>query len=160
MLDAGLPDGVNGSLVYRLFRPLQIHAGGGTNLISMGVRAGAQLYLLPTVVSPSLSVEAGHYFAANANAFANRLGVTSDSDNPLLRDFGYDYANLHLGLDLGRDRYSFYVHAGLSAIRAKLHNFGESVSDDARDGISVEVRQDPTATFIVPSARMGFLFFF
>lgn len=160
MVDAGVPDGFNGSLVFRPFRPLNVHAGVGTNLISYGVRAGASLYLLPTTVSPSLNAEVGRYFPGDANEAVNRLGVTTDSDNPLLREVGYDYANLHLGLDFGRETFSFYIHAGFSAVRGKLRHLDELVAQDADESLTFEVTQDATANLIAPSARIGFLFFF
>ena len=164
MVDAGVPDGFNGSLIYRPLRPIDLHAGIGTNLISMGVRAGASLYLLPTRVSPSLNAEAGHYFAGDANAAAARLGLGSGSDEPLLRDFGYDYANLHLGLDLGRDHFSFYLHAGWSIVRGTLHHLDEAVQDEANGDsdqeLTVEVGEGATVTVVAPSARIGFRFFF
>jgi hypothetical protein len=160
MVDAGVPDGVNGSVVFRPFRPLHVHGGVGTNVISYGVRAGASLYLLPTFISPSLNVDAGHYFAGNANQAANRLGIASDSDSPLLREVGYDYANLHLGLDLGRDRCSFYIHAGWSYVRGKIRNLDEEVAQDADPSLTFAVAEDATVTLLVPSARIGFLYFF
>lgn len=160
MVDAGVPDGVTGSLVFRPLRPLHVHAGVGTNLISYGVRAGASLYLLPFAVSPSLSAEVGHYFAGDANDAAYRVGLTDDSDNPLLREVGYDYANLHLGLDFGRERLSFYIHAGMSAVRGKLKHLDEVIAEDADETLTFEVRGDPTVRLVTPSARIGFLFFF
>ena len=160
MVDMGVPDGLNGSIVVRPIRPLNLHLGMGTNLISYGVRAGATLYVLPTSITPSLNAEAGRYFPGDANAAANRLGLSSDSDNPLLREVGYDYGNLHLGLDIGRERFSFYIHAGLSTVRGKLRHLDEMVSEDADEDLTIEVRQDATATLVGPSGRIGFLFFF
>lgn len=160
MVDAGVPDGLTASLVYRPIRPLNVHAGLGTNLIGLGVRLGATYYILPTTVAPSVSVELGHYFAGDANATFNRLGITSDSDSPLLREVGYDYANLHLGVEVGRERMSFYFHAGFSALRTTLHNLDEVVAEDANEDLTFRVGEDPTASVVGPSARIGFLFFF
>lgn len=161
MVDAGVPDGVNGSLLFRPVRWFQMSAGGGTNLISLGIRAGASVYLLPTRVSPTLSAEAGHYFPADANKALVRLGVTDESQDPLLREVGYDYANLHLGLDFGRERFSFYVHAGMSVMRGEVRNLAEAIADETGDsGITVEVVQNPVVTLVVPSARIGAVFYF
>ena len=160
MVDAGVPDGLTGSVVYRPLRLVNVHAGLGTNLIGVGLRAGATLYVLPTAVAPTLNVEAGHYFAGDANATANRLGLTDDSDSPLLREFGYDYANLHVGVDVGRDRMSFYFHAGFSFLRGTLHNLDEVVAEDANEDLTVRIGEDATISIVTPSARIGFLFFF
>lgn len=160
MFDAGVPDGLTGSVVYRPHHLVNVHGGLGTNLISVGVRAGASLYVLPTTVAPTVNVEVGHYFAGDANATANRLGITEDSDSPILREVGYQYANFHLGVDVGRDRMSFYFHAGFSALRAKLHNLDELVAEDANEDLTVRIGEGATASIVAPSARIGFLFFF
>ncbi len=160
MLDAGVPDGVTGSLVFRPLSLLHVHAGVGTNLISYGVRGGASLYLLPFAISPSINAEVGRYFAGNANDAAYRVGLTDESDMPLLREVGYDYANLHVGLDFGRERMSFYIHAGMSAVHGKVKHLDELIAEDADEGLSFEVNGDPTVRIVTPSARIGFLFFF
>ncbi|HTE53421.1 MAG TPA: hypothetical protein VK698_21350 [Kofleriaceae bacterium] len=160
MVDAGVPDGFTGSLVFRPLRPLHVHAGVGTNLISYGVRAGASLYMLPFAISPTLNAEVGHYFPGDANQAANRVGISSDSNSPLLREVGYDYANLHLGADFGRDRVSLYLHAGITVMRGTLHHLDEVVAEGADDGLTFAVNEDATARIIAPSARVGFLFFF
>jgi hypothetical protein len=153
MFDAGVPDGLTGSVVYRPLRPVNVHAGLGTNLISLGVRAGASVYLMPTAIAPSLSGEIGHYFAGDATAIVG-------SDSPILREVGYDYANLHAGLEVGRERMSFYVHAGFSALRGKLNNIDEVVEEEASDTLTIRVGDDATASLVAPSARIGFLYFF
>lgn len=159
MIDAGAPDGAHGSLLYRPARWLNLHAGVGSNLISIGVRGGATVYLLPTRVTPSLNVDVGRYQAGDANAAMRRLGVGGDSNDPLLREVGYDYGDLHLGLDFGRERVSFYIHGGLTAMRGRIRNAGDAL-DPGEDGPTIEVRQDPIATIVAPSARLGFLFYF
>lgn len=160
MVDAGVPDGLTGSLVFRPLSMLHVHGGVGTNLISYGVRGGASLYLLPFAISPSLNAEVGRYFAGNANDAAYRVGLTDEGDMPLLREVGYDYANLHLGLDIGRERLSFYIHAGMSAVRGKVKNLGELIAEDADEDLTFEVNGDPTVRLVTPSARLGLLFFF
>src|SRR5437868_1167806 len=57
MVDAGVPDGANASLVFRPLSWLRAHGGGGTNMIGMGVRVGATL--LPFGSGPSATFEAG-----------------------------------------------------------------------------------------------------
>jgi hypothetical protein len=160
MVDAGVPDGFNGSVVWSPVDPLHVHAGLGTNLISMGLRAGATVFILPTTISPTASIELGHYFPGDANAAAERFGLGDDDDNPLLREIGYDYANFHLGVNVGRERFSFYLHAGFSALRGTLRNLDDAVEEDADPEITVQIGESPTASVILPSARLGLLFFF
>lgn len=163
MLDAGVPDGVTGSMVYRPISALQLHAGGGYNLIAPGIRAGVGFRPLPFAVAPSLNIELGRYFEGDANAAARRVGAASseDPDNPLLREVGYDYANFHLGLDIGRRRASFYLHAGVSAVRGRVRNLEEAAANDQMDpsGPTVEIRDDPRITVWAPSARLGLIIY-
>src|SRR5438477_8211508 len=98
MTDAGLPDGVNGSLVFRPARWVRAHVGGGYNMISSGVRGGVTL--APFGWGPSVSLEGGHYFEGNANGLARKAAGADFKDSAVLERVGYDYANGHLGLEL------------------------------------------------------------
>src|SRR5262249_47189093 len=109
MLDAGVPDGANASLVFRPAAWVRAHGGGGTNLIAPGVRAGVSLMPLPGM---SLNAEGGHYFRGDANGLARMLSGDGTVDVPALRDVGYDYANFHLGLELTFSWLTLYVHGG------------------------------------------------
>jgi len=159
MVDAGLPDGANASLVLRPFSWLRAHGGGGYNMISSGIRAGATL--LPFGSGPSATIEAGHYFDGDANGLARRFaGATFQS--ALLERVGYDYANAHLGLDFGSRNVVFYIHGGMSYIRAQIHNFDSVVASTASDNgangsTEISVKQDPTVKAWVPSAKLGLI---
>ena len=74
-----------------------------------------------TWISPSASVEAGHCFPGDANALVGRLVGDPSLDSALLKSVSYTYVNLHLGLELGSRRVSFYVHGGWSYIDLTLH---------------------------------------
>src|SRR3954471_19015778 len=89
MMDAGLPDGANAALVFRPLSWLRAHGGGGYNMISKGVRAGATL--LPFGSGPSVTLEGGHYFDGDANGLAQRFAGSAFS-SALLDRVGYDYA--------------------------------------------------------------------
>ena len=159
MADAGLPDGANASLVFRPFWWLRAHGGGGYNMISSGVRAGVTL--VPFGAGPSATIEGGHYFDGNANGVAQRFaGATFHS--ALLDRVGYDYANAHLGLELGSRRATFYIHGGMSYIRAQIHNFDSVVASQAaanggNGSTEVSINQDPTVKAWVPSAKLGLI---
>jgi hypothetical protein len=159
MVDAGLPDGANASLVLRPFSWLRAHGGGGTNAIGTGVRVGATL--LPFGAGPSATIEAGHYFDGNANGLAQRFAGSTFS-SPLLERVGYDYANAHLGLDLGKRRVTFYIHAGMSYIRADVHNVESVVSTNAtmnggNGSTEVSIARDPIVRAWFPSAKLGLI---
>jgi hypothetical protein len=159
MLDAGLPDGANASLVVRPCSWARAHAGGGYNLISAGVRGG--LTLVPFGSGLSATVEAGRYFEGDANGLAQRFAGSS-FQSALLERVGYDYANAHLGLDFGSRSFTFYIHAGMSYVRAKVHNLDSAVgstatSDGANGSTEITVPQDPTVRAWFPSAKLGFV---
>lgn len=162
MADAGLPDGANASLVFRPLRWLRVHGGGGYNMVSPGVRFGATV--VPFGMGPSATLEAGHYFDGNANGLAQRFAGQSFS-TPLLQRFGYDYANFHLGLDLGYRRMTFYLHGGMSYIRARVHNLdglvaSQTPSSDGNGSTEISIEQDPTVKIWAPSAKLGLIVYF
>ena len=158
MRDAGLPDGANAALVVRPLRWLRVHGGGGYNMISPGVRAG--LTLLPFGSGPSATLEAGHYFDGNANGLVRRFAGQS-FQNVLLDRVGYDYANAHLGLDFGSRRATFYIHGGMSYLRAKVHTFDSVLESEASStgasGTEVSIKQDPIVRAWFPSVKLGLI---
>ena len=139
MADVGLPDGAGASLVYRPASWVRLHGGGTYNMISSGVRAGASF--IPLGWGPSLTVEGGHYFDGDANGLVRRFA--------------------HLGLELGFRRATFYLHGGMSFIRASVHNIDRAIqSETAGDGSSstqLSVKQDPTIRAFTPSAKLGLI---
>jgi len=160
MADAGLPDGVNGSLVFRPVRWVRAHVGGGYNLISSGMRAGVTL--APFGWGPSLTLEGGHYFDGNANGIARQFAGASFKDNVLLDRVGYDYGNAHLGFEIGYRRVTFYLHGGMSYIRGSVHNVDSFVQSQtsgssSSSGTEVSIKQDPVIKAIVPSAKLGLI---
>jgi hypothetical protein len=159
MVDAGLPDGMNGSLVLRPISWLRTHVGGSYNMISSGVRAGVAL--IPFGAGPSLTLEAGHYFDGNANGLAKKFAGGSFKDKAILERIGYDYANAHLGLDFGSRRVTFYIHGGMSFIRATVHNVDAMIQQEtgsgAGSGTQVSVKQDPVVKAWTPSAKLGLI---
>jgi hypothetical protein len=159
MVDAGLPDGANASLVLRPFSWLRAHGGGGYNMISKGVRIGATL--LPFGSGPSATLEAGHYIDGDANGLAQRFAGSSFA-SPLLERVGYDYANAHLGLDFGSRRVTFYIHGGMSYVRADVHNLDSVVASTAsmnggNGSTEISIAKDPTVRAWFPSAKLGLI---
>jgi hypothetical protein len=159
MADIGLPDGAGASLVYRPAKWLRVTGGGTYNMISSGLRAGASL--LPFGWGPSLTVEGGHYFDGDANGLIRKFAGASYQSNAVLERVGYDYANAHLGLDLGYRRVTFFIHGGMSFIRASVHNIDQAIRSDAGSSSSssttVSVKQDPIIRAFTPSAKLGLI---
>ncbi len=157
MLDAGIPDGANASIVYRPLSFVRLHAGGGTNLVSPGFRTGVSLLLGPF----SGSAEYGHYFDGDANGLWRSLSGHPDAEVPSLRQVGYDYANFRLGLELGPSWMTFYLHAGMSYMTGPVKELGATLTKAASsDGTTVTLASDPTLSVWSVSARAGLIVYF
>jgi hypothetical protein len=157
MADVGLPDGAGASLVVRPKKWVRLTGGGTYNMISSGLRAGASL--LPFGWGPSLTVEGGHYFDGNANTVIAKFAGAGYQSNAVLERVGYDYANAHLGLDLGYRRVTFFIHGGMSFIRASIHNVDQAIQSQSSDSSSTQlsVKQDPVIRAFTPSAKLGLI---
>ena len=154
MADAGLPDGLMAALVVRPIRYLRVHGGGGMNTSSAGVRGG--LSVLPLGSGPSLNLEVGHYFAGEANglvrASVQGLGRFSSYVNSL----AYTFGNAHLGLDFGERHFTFFVHGGLTFVRATLQDVVPPAEVGSASGrTTVAFNQDPIVRVLSPSAKLG-----
>jgi hypothetical protein len=161
MMDVGVPDGMNAALVYRPTSWLRTHAGGSYNMISAGVRGG--LALIPFGAGPSLVLEGGHYFEGNANGLARKFAGDSFKDKAVLDRVGYDYVNGHLGLEMGSRRVTFYIHGGMSYVRATVHNLDSLVEEEATaNGAATastefSITKNPIVKAWTPSAKLGLI---
>jgi hypothetical protein len=151
LADAGVPDGANGAIVYRLFPSLGIHMGGGYNAVSPGIRGGVTFAPFSTFVRPSVSFDVGHYFEGDANPIAQKLMGDPSYSSPLLDHVGYDYMNAHVGLEFGGDNARIYFRGGMSRITGAVHGINEAAGEDA----TVSVTQSPDVEMITVSARIG-----
>ncbi|HVU52289.1 MAG TPA: hypothetical protein VHL80_16460 [Polyangia bacterium] len=167
MADAGIPDGMQGSLVWRPWKALRMSFGGGYNMISKGVRVGATL--LPFGRGPSGTLEIGHYFEGNANTTAAKVfgpGIVSSAFGPSLERVGYDFVNAHLGLDFGYKRATFFIHGGLSYLQGHLYNVDAifnntpSINGQNSSGLQVTVPQGADVKVIGPSGKIGLIVYF
>lgn len=162
LVDAGVPDVVGASIVYRPWKWLRVHGGATFNGIAAGLRAGVTL--LPPFffgILPTATVEAGHYFEGDANKLAS-----SDQPSPWLRRVNYDYVNGHLGLELGsQNRFVFYIHGGLSYVRGTVHDFQGKLNETTASDTSTEsdvkiTAKDPVVTLLAPSGKIGLILYF
>jgi hypothetical protein len=156
MADVGLPDGLIGSLTARPWSWVRLSAGGGTNFISSGWRAG--ITVLPFSAGPSASFEYGRYQDGDANAMARRFGF---GGSPVLERVGYQYMNAHLGLDFGLRRCVFFIHGGVTMLSGQIHNLDAAISapnpNSNNSTTEVVVRQDPSAKAVGPSLKLGLI---
>jgi hypothetical protein len=158
MADVGLPDGIMGSLVVRPIPYLRLYGGAGGNTASPGVRGG--LSVLPLGVGPSLNLEVGHYLEGDANGlvrtFVRGLGRFADYVNRL----DYTFANAHLGLDIGRRDFTFFIHGGFTYLRARLKDVVVPPELASTTGkTSITFHEDPIVKMFTPSVKLGFIFY-
>jgi hypothetical protein len=162
MADAGVPDGANGAMAVRPAPWLRLHLGGGHNTVSAGYRGG--FTLLPLGAGPSFSLDVGHYRDGDANGLVRTVVRTNRWLTPLLQRFGYTYVNTQLGLELGRGAVQFYVHGGVSFLRATIHNAQNALEGrgtaQTTGSTTVRITQDPIVRAWIPSVKLGMVVYF
>jgi len=156
MVDVGVPDGLMASLVARPWTWMRVSAGGGTNSISNGWRAG--ISLLPFGAGPSATLEYGRYQDGDANDLAKKFVGGNFNGSPALERVGYEFMNAHLGLDFGSRNVVFFVHGGVTMLRGQIHNLDAAIAGAGGMGTTeVAVRQDPNFKAVGPSFKVGLL---
>lgn len=157
MTDVGLPDGMTAAFVVRPIRALRAHAGVSHNMISLGGRVGLSWVPLDWWASPTLSMEYGHYTEGNANPLVRMATGDNTFSSAVLDRIGYDYVNAHVGLELGRKWFTFYVHAGMSHIEGTVRNLSSETMTGSEGTTTVTFSSDPDVRLWSVSARLGFV---
>jgi len=164
MADVGVPDGMIASLVVRPWKWVRAYGGGGTNTVAKGWRGG--LSLLPFGAGPSLSAEYGSYAEGNANGLVGRLVQGGWEGSAILDKVGYDYANLHVGLDFGGRYFTFFIHGGISRVWSTVHNMDSATHSNTSNSNSnvtgstqIVVNKDPTIVATGSSLKIGLIIF-
>ena len=158
--DAGVPDGLMGALVVRPVSVLRLHIGAGANSSSPGVRAGVTV--LPFGSGPSLSLEAGHYMAGEANGLVRLAFGGIGRFASYVGRVGYSFVNAHAGLDFGSRDLTFYVHGGMTFMRATLQDVQippEMSTRADRPSTMITFREDPVLRMFTPSVKLGLIFY-
>lgn len=157
-LDAGLPDGASATLLYRPWKYLRFGGGVLYNYVGYGVMGSVSV--LPYFpIAPSLTLEAGHFFDANASARISQFTTVDDNLKPLLQRVGYTFANAHLGLELGHPNwFVLFVRGGLSRVWLSSSD-AQKVVVTGSDGSRVTF-DNPSARLGIPTVKAGFMVFF
>ena len=163
-LDAGAPGGAG---VLLLFRPawwVRLNAGLAYDVIGFGFRGGLTLAPGHFAVTPTLNLDAGHYFSGNANKF-----VTPSDPDPkvlaaeksLLSNATYTFASAQIGLEFGSQRrFAFYLRGGLAYVSATEAGADLTLIANAKaGGNSTYTLGDAKFTAVLPTAGLGFLLF-
>ena len=154
--DVGRPDGLMAALVVRPIPYVRLHAGGGTNTSSGGIRGG--IALLPLGSGPSFNVELGHYFAGEANGLVRASVQGLGKFSSYVNRVAYTFANAHAGMEFGDRPFTFYVHGGLTYLRATLSEL--AAPDQIQNSqTSIAFNEDPIVRLLTPSAKLGFILY-
>lgn len=151
MVDAGVPDGAQLAAVWRPVHWIRFHGGGGYNLAGFGLRGGLSLVPFDAVFSPSLVVEGGHFFGGDFRGFV--ADVVGEAPDGTPESLSYSYGNLHLGLELGSDDFTFYLRGGYSLIEATV------TPAQPTEGDALRFEGDGRVSALVPSAKLGFVLY-
>lgn len=152
MIDAGVPDGGTAALVLRPVTRVRLSGGVSHNGVGPGVRAGATVAALTGWFTPTVSATYGRFFERDANPMARLVLGDPEMSEPALERFGYQYGDAHVGLEMGRERVTFYVHAGMTRVQTTLHEVDEAGTEEEA---SVTFTEDPSVTVTTVSARIG-----
>jgi hypothetical protein len=158
VLDVGAPDGVMAGVAARPCPWFRGDISAGSNGIGLGVRAGLALRL-PSVITPALIAEVGRHFEGNAKALAARFGA--DANAEWASAIGYNFVNLHTGVEFGSERSVFFLHGGFSYVTTELHHANDLLRNSATlpSNTHVRIDDDIKASLWVPSIKLGFLMY-
>ena len=163
-IDAGIPDGVALGFLYRPVNFLRLGVAAAYNGIGFGGRAGISIAPFDFAVTPTLSVEVGHFVGADATPIVapalEQAGIAIPAEAiPLLQEVSYDFGNAHLGLEIGSPRhFTFFLRAGASYIQSTLNNFGQVVQTATGDP-TLEL-EDLKVRLVAPSLKLGLAAYF
>ena len=159
-LDLGLPGAAGATLVYRPQWWVRVDGGLAYDYVGYGARAGLKLAASKGFVTPTLGVDAGHFFTGDASELM-------PSDNPaeqqLLKNAVYDFVTAHLGFEIGSQRrFSFYMRGGISYVSAtaKGEPLTALLDEQLSDTMLVAHVGDAKLRAVLPSASVGFNIFF
>ncbi len=156
--EAGVPEGLGGSVVLRPVPALRFQIGGASDGFAAGVRGGIVFVPFQSFVRPTLSAHAGHFTEGDANGLVRLAANLEGPAATLLSRVQYDFASAHVGLEVGRaNATSFFVRAGMSKVRVRL----PAVQAAAKEMIpGAELGSETTVLGLTsPSVQVGFTFF-
>jgi hypothetical protein len=156
-LGGGFPDLANLNLLVRPAPWFRLYGGPSWSSVSWGAQAGAVLAPWSWYVTPTLSLQAGKLFGTSLTRFVKSDSKSAQDVKPLLGNVDYQYLAGDLGVELGSPRgFSFYLRLGLSLVSIRANGTATHTADD---GTRVTIR-DPSVTAWLPSAKLGFQYWF
>jgi hypothetical protein len=157
-LGAGFPDGATADVVFRPMPWLRLQAGPAWNYLAWGFQGGVALTPIRWVISPVLEARYGHFFGANLNKVAKNLSAEVQS---LATDVGYDYFNGQLALEFGSPRgFTFSLGVGLCYLWTDVNGTGTVVQNRGTPDQATVTIVNPSVRAVLPSVRLGMLYYF
>jgi len=142
VMDVGVPDGAAIGLSLRPFVEwLRVTAAGTYNGMAPGARIGMTLDPIAFPIAPTFTVEGGHSWAGSVPLIGDAVAV------------GYNYMNLHLGLEFGsQSSFRFFLRGGVSWL-----DVSSSTGSQKTDGSGTASLSDPSFSgWVAPSGKLGF----
>src|SRR5262249_19642905 len=124
----------------------------------VGAHAGVTLIPFNFWVTPTLTLEGGTQFRHDYRPLLSKFGI--DAINapwaPVAAQFGYEYANAHLGLEFGSPRrFIFTLRGGISYLSTKL---------TGASGLASQLNEltltDPSLRLTIPTIKIAFILYF
>ena len=143
--------------------PLVLAAARGrrttTVFASHGYRAGVSLVPFYFPVTPTLTFNYGRAFESDWVELYGKFATPDPDLEPVLRKFGYQYVDAHVGLELGSARrFGFFLRAGLTQLWTTVHGLTPAAAAQLDDMTATVA--DTKVTARVPSLKLGFLIYF
>ncbi len=140
-MDLGVPDGAGlGIIVRPKFDWLRVGAAVTHNGMAPGARLGITLDPLVFPLVPTFTVEGGHYWEGTLPLLKNSTAI------------GYNYANFHLGLEVGsRATFRFFLRGGASWLDVSTAHFQSG---------SPAMGNPSYSGWLAPSGKLGFSAYF
>lgn len=154
-IEAGLPEGFGGSLIFRPWYFVRAHVGGVTNTAAGGILGGITLIPFRWYLTPTLSGEIGHLFEGNLNGTLSSVLNKAEVPEGMLDRVSYTYYSAQLGLEIGApDRFIVYLRGGVSRVEAAFQGPKQVKGNTTVDPGVVNVGMT------IPSAKVGLLLYF
>jgi hypothetical protein len=144
-MDLGVPDGAALGLVVRpRFDWLRIGAAVTHNGMAPGARLGVTFDPIDFGLVPTFTVEGGHYWEGTLPLVRNSPAI------------GYNYANFHLGLEVGsRASFRFFLRGGVSWLDVSTAHFQNTMPSS-----SSSIGDPSYSGWLAPSGKLGFSLYF
>lgn len=154
--DVGVPDGGVASVEVHPIPAIAVSAGVSHNLVSTGFRGGVAFVPFHRhAFSPIAQVAYGHYPEGDANPIMATVLSDPELSSPLLERVGYDFADLHLGFEVGSRHVRFYLQGGMSRVTGTIHGIDQLAADAGDGTTSITLTSEPTVDAWIVSAKLG-----